>query len=136
MNIIETSIPDVYKHNIKEAKIVLADKIIQQVHPLLDEIYSEKLDLISELENELRRKKKTVQEDKNLLESTMGKYRRKKKVKKLLERISKLVSSGLVHSGLRNETVVLLKVVDNLPEEKLDIHLQQMMNTISKRFAK
>lgn len=136
MKTIETNIPDVISENLNKAKLVLAEKIIRNVHPLLDELYSEKIVRVKELEEELKRKKGKVQEEKNTLEALMEKYRQTKKVKKLLERVSKLVSSGLVHSGLRNETVVLLKVVDNLPEDKLDFHLHQTMKIISKRFAK
>ena len=59
-----------------------------------------------------------------------------KKKSKLLERVSKIISSGLFHqSGLRNEMIVLLKIMDNLSEEKLDQQLNQTLKIISKRLS-
>jgi hypothetical protein len=67
----------------------------------------------------------------------MDAYKRKKKVTKLLDRIEKLITSGLVYDGtLKHETIVLLKIVDKLEEDKLDYHLHATLQTISKRFSR
>ena len=135
MNIVETSIPDVTTENIDKAKLDLSDRVIKGVYPIIDEIYEDKLSRVKELSEKLKSKKREVLEAKTNLESMMDDFSRKKKVKKLVERISKLVSAGLVHHGsLRTETIVLLKVVENLPDDKIDYHLGETMKMISKRF--
>ena len=137
MNIVETEIPDVTIENIDKAKLDLSDRVIKSVYPIIDEIYNDNLSKVKDLNKKLESKKKEVLEAKTSLEVMMNDFNRKKKVKKLVERISKLVSSGLVHYGsLRNETIVLLKVVEDLSDNKLDYHLNRMMETISKRFVK
>lgn len=137
MNIVETNIPDITVGNIDEAKLVLSNRIIESVYPLLDEVYSDQLSEIEGLRTQLKDKRKEVQESKTNLENLISDYNRKKKVKKLVDRISKLVSAGLVYDGsLKNETVILLKVVEKLPENKLDEHLSRMVKLISKRFSR
>jgi len=136
MNIVETNIPDVTTENIDKAKLDLADRVIESVYPIIDEIYNDKLSRVKELGGELRSKKREVLEAKTNLETMMNDFGRKKKVKKLTERISRLISAGLVHhGGLRNETIILLKVVENLTDDKIDYHLSETMKMISKRFT-
>ena len=133
MKIIETNIPDVNR-DIDTAKINLADKIIGNIHPLLDDIYTEKVSRIDILDKELSIKKRKVQEQKVSLESLLNEYKLKQKRKKLLDRIDKLVSRGLAGTT-KNETVILLKIIDKLPHDKLDFHLKNTMKLISSRFT-
>ena len=136
MKIIETDIVDVVVENIDKSKIALAEKIMRNVYPLFDEIYNSQIEQTKELKDILKSKKLQVFESKEELEGLIRKYNKDKKTMKLLDRISKLISSGLVYdSSLKHETVVLLKVADKLSEEKLDYHLSETMKTISKRFA-
>jgi len=136
MNIIETNIPDVDISSIDQAKVKLANKIIRNVYPLFDEVHSDKVTRIKTAQRQLKEKRQQVGEQKNLLQGLVDEYSRKKKIKKLLDRLSKLVSSGLVYDGsLRTETIVLLKVIDKLPEDKLDFHLRDSMKNITKRFG-
>jgi len=137
MNIVISNIADVVPNRIDESKVELANKIIKGIHPLFNELYAFKKEGLKELREDLRAKKLEVKTNKEELEARLSEYKRKKKVGKLLDRLSKLVSSGLVYQGgMRNETVILLRMVDRLPDDKLDIHLNQTMKTISKRFAK
>lgn len=137
MNIIETNISNIDVSKIDKSKVVLADKIIENVYPLFNEVYSDKLTSIEPSKRELQLKKEQVITEKNELEALLKELSRKKKIKKLLERLSKLVSSGLVYDGSsRTETIVLLKIIDNLPENKIDQHLQNTMKNIAKRFGK
>ena len=67
----------------------------------------------------------------------MVEYKKKKKVSKLLDRIEKLITSGLVYDGtLKHETIILLKITTKLSEDKLDYHLKDTLTTISKRFSR
>ena len=136
MNIVETDITDINTNNIDFSKVELADKIIQDISPLFDELYIGQIDKIQSITLKLQEKKKRVLENKDELELLLKTYKRKGKVRKLLERIRKLVLAGLVSEGyLRNETVVLLKVIDKLPDDKLEYHLKNTRNIITKRFS-
>lgn len=137
MNTIETNILDITKNNMDQTKLNLANQIIENVFPLFDDFNSTKNSEIEDLKTSLVSKKSIVQKKKHHLENLIKDFNRKKKIKKLLERIDKLVSSGLVYdSNLKNETIVLLKIVDKLTEDKIDEQLNKTMRTISKRFSK
>jgi len=137
MNIIETDIPDIDIENIDESKVNLANKIVKNIFPLFDEVLESKTNEIEELEEQLTNKKVQVLKSKDDLELKIFEYNKSKKVKKLLDRISKLVTSGLVFDGnLRHETVILLKIINKLPDDKVDYHLAETSKTISKRFAR
>jgi hypothetical protein len=137
MNIITTNISDINTNNIDKSKVALSNKIIKNVYPLFDEVYSDKLLKIEELEIKTQDKRNQISEEKNELEIFLKEYSRKKKIKKLLERLSKLISSGLVHDGsLRTETIIILKIINKLPDNKLDEHLHSTMKSITKRFSR
>lgn len=137
MIIKETTIPDVSLENIDQAKLILADSIIQNVYPLFDEVFNTRVAELQELRDVLKLKKEFVKEEKRALQEMVNNYNRKKKVAKLLDRIDKMVTSGLVYEGsLKNETTILLKIASKLSDEKLDYHLKSTLRTISKRFSR
>ena len=137
MNIIETRIPDVHKDNISQSKVVLADNIIRNIYPLFDEIFSTKVEQVNKLKVVLESKQVQVLESKRNLEQGIKNYKKKQKESKLLDRINKLVSSGLIYDGnLKHEMIILLKIIHNLSEEKLNYHLSNTLKIISKRFSK
>jgi len=133
----ETTIPDVVSENLNQSKLTLANNVIKNVYPLFDEVQREKRREIKELEKQLQEAKKQVQQRKQVLENLLNDYNRQKKVRKLLNRVERLVNSGLIYDGtLRNDTRILLKVIPKLTDEKLDFHLQDVLKTINKRFSK
>lgn len=137
MKIIETSIPDVTESNIDDSKIILANNIIKNVYPLFDDVYTEKVSQFKSLKKLYEIRKAKVNENKTHLEAMMKQYDQKKKVSKLLTRLEKLVDSGLVYDGhLKSETIVLLKIINKLPDDKLDHHLSETLKIIGKRFSK
>lgn len=137
MNICETSIPDVSLENIDQSKVVLAESIINNVYPLFDEVLNTRVSDLGELQESLKSKRSKVLEERDLLQEMINSYNKKKKMAKLLDRIEKMVNSGLVYEGaLKNETVILLKIVSKLSDEKLDYHLKSTLRTISKRFSR
>jgi hypothetical protein len=137
MKIVETSIPDINIKNIDKSKLNLAEKIVKGIHPLLDDVYREKTKQLEEFKDDYKVLRQKVHRRKEELEQLMIEHRRKKRVKDLVEKISKLVSTGLVHEGaMRNQMVVLLKIVENLSEEKLNHQLREITNMVSKRFAR
>jgi len=137
MIINETNVPDIVEDNIDYSKVVLADNIIKNVYPLFDEVYQSKIKYIKNLKNDLEYKKSEVRERKKELEELMSKYKKEKKISRLLTRIEKLVNAGLIYDGnLKNQFIILLKVVDKLDDERLDHHLKDTLRIIRKRFSK
>ena len=133
----ETTIPDVVSENLDQSKLTLANNVIKNVYPLFDEVQREKRREVKELEKQLQEAKNQVQQRKQILEKLLNDYNRQKKVRKLLNRVERLVNSGLIYDGtLRNDTRILLKVIPKLTDEKLDFHLQDVLKTINKRFSK
>lgn len=137
MRIIETDLYDIPKDNLDQTKAELADSIIQNIYPLFDEIYFNFLKKEKNIENSIKEKKEFIHTEKNVMEELVKRYGRKKKVRKLLERISKIIESGLTHdSSVKNQTVIILRIIDKLSEEKLDHHLNESIQLLSKRFAR
>jgi len=137
MKIIRSKIPDVTESNIDTSKQILAENVINNVYPLFDEIQKSRDENINTIQVNIRKTQKDLKNEKNTLESLMAGYKRNKKVSKLLERIQSLINAGLVYdSSVKHEMVVLLKVIDKLPKDKLDVHLSKTMHLLSKRFAK
>lgn len=137
MNIIETNIPDVTKHNISLNKEKIAESIIQNVYPLFDEVYKAKLETVLHLKNKIKTGKDKIISEKETMQQLLTSYRKEKKITKILERIEKLVQAGLTYdSTMRHETVIILKIIDKLPEEKLDHQLTKTMQILNKRFSK
>ncbi len=135
MNIIETNIPNINSENINQSKLNLSNKIIQRIHPLFDDVISDKLSKINIYKKELEEKHKQVLKNKNLIENLVNSINRKKKIKKLLERLNKLTRSGIIMEGsMKNETIILLKVIDTLTDDKLTYHLNETLRMVSKRF--
>ena len=137
MNIIETKIPDVTEESLDTSKLILANNIIKNVYPLFDEVYQGKISAVGPVKKILKEKKTEVREKSKKIEELMSEYNREKKVSKLLTRIEKLVDSGLVYDGqLKSQTIILLKVINKLTNDKLDHHLTETLQTIRKRFSR
>lgn len=136
MKIKQTSIPDVTETNLDQEKLFLANNIIKNVYPLFDEIIDSKIKGTDSLEEELKKFRKVVFEKKSELEKLMKEHERKQKISKLLHRLDKLIRSGLIYDGtLKNETIVLLRVIHNLDSKRLDMQLDYTMQILNKRFA-
>jgi hypothetical protein len=137
MIITETRIPDVTEENITRAKKILAENIIKNVYPLFDGVYTEKLETVNNLKRQIRNKKKELRTEKGSMEHLMLEYVRKKKIAKLLDRLDTLVDNGLIYDGtMKHETVILLKIINKLPPDKLDLQLAKTMQILNKRFPK
>lgn len=137
MNIVETSIPDVTKTNINETKEIIADSIVQNIYPLFDEFYTAKVSEKNKLQNQLIEVKNILKKEKDNFDRLIIRYKKDKKISQILERVKALISSGLLYDGhLRHETSILLKILDKLPEDKLDQQLNKTVQMLNKRFAK
>ena len=136
MNIIETGIPDIYEKNIDETKVDLANEIIDKIKPLFNEVHTSKESTFIEKNNSLKMKKNQVLESKKSLELLLANYNKEKIIKKLLDKISKLVESGIAYDGsIKSETVILLKILPNMKQDKINHHFNQISSSLRKRFG-
>lgn len=136
MNITITKIPDVTLQNVDQSKITLADNIIENVYPLFEDIYTEKQQQSSILKNTLKQYSNKIKEQKEILENIALEYKKRKKVSKALSRINKLIESGLIYdSSVKHETIILLKIIDKLSEDKLNEQISKIVKFLNKRFS-
>jgi len=136
MNITITNIPDVTSENINQTKQLMADNIITNVYPLFDEIYQAKKSRIKELHQTIYKRKTSLKIQKRTIEELMVQYKRAKKTSNVLDRVEKLIQLGVAYDGAtKHETVILLKIIDKLSEEKLDQQLSKTIEMINKRFS-
>jgi hypothetical protein len=137
MKITETDIQDVTHKNIAENKQLIADSVIENLYPLFDEVYQAKMSQVFQLRNKVKAKQKQMHTEKETMQKLMAAYQKEKKISKLLERIEKLVQAGLTYDGtMKHEIVILLKIIDKLPSDKLDQQLNKTMQILSKRFSR
>lgn len=136
MNIIELPISDITEKNIDEFKVNLANEIISNMVPYINKEIIDKIKKLKELRNSLRSKRELILEQKNELENLLKTFDRKKKIKLLLDRALRLTTIGsLDDPNIRSEISVMLKVIDDLPEDKLDFYISEMMRIVSRRFS-
>ena len=137
MKIVITNIPDVNIENLDLAKVELANKVIRKFYPIVDKVYNDKQLKIKKLNLVIQKNKVKIGKEKNEAEKLLTEYRRKGKIKTILERISKLVSSGLVNEvSAKKEMISILKNLDNLSDEKLNLYLSETLKILDKRFKK
>lgn len=136
ININETNIPDINRSNINKSKENLAESIIGYVYPLFDDLYIQKENEYNELQDNISSCHKNLLDKKKELDELMEEVKRKRKVNKLLKRVEKIIFSGMnIETSLRHETIILLKTIDRMSNERLDYNLNRTMKIISKKFA-
>ena len=137
MNILQTKIPDVTVNNISESKEILADSIIENVYPLFNSMVKEKEKDTTKQKENPSKLKSVLKHEKDSINTLLVRYSKVKKISKILDRINAMVDSGLMNDGsLKHETVILLKILERLPIEKLDEQLNKTMLILNKRFAR
>ena len=136
MKISITNIPDVNVENLDLAKVELANKVIRKFYPIVDKVYNDKQLKIKKLKLVIQKNKVKINREKSEAEKLLSEYKRKGKIKTLLERISKLVYSGLINeASAKKEMISILKNVDNLSDEKLNLYLNETLKILDKRFS-
>jgi len=125
MKIIETGIPDIVSDDIENEKISLANSIIKEVTPIIDLNYRSKSKKLKESIKQINLINESLIKSKNELQELMIKHSRLKKIRELLGRFEKIFSVRTPTGNLRNEFVVLLKVIDKVDEKQLDVYLEK-----------
>jgi hypothetical protein len=134
MNIVKTNIPENLE-TVEKEKIILANKVLSGLIPLMNETYQTKLKNIKNIKDSVDKKKKQISFEKAKLENLMQTYESKKKVKVLLERIMKLMGSGLLIGEFKKEMLVVLNVIEELPDDKLNYYLNETIRVFNKKNA-
>lgn len=130
MKITDTEIPDINIDNIDEQKVNLMNQIIEGIYPLLENSNILKQNQIKNLEEEIKKNKKLIKNSKLMLTELFNKYTKKKKINQLYECLSKLISHNNITD--KHETIILLRVVETLSNEKLDYHLHETIKLVNK----
>jgi hypothetical protein len=130
MKVIDTEIPDIDINNLNEQKVNLMNQIIEGIYPLLENSNILKQNQIKNLEEEIKKNKKLIKSSKLMLTELFSKYTKKKKINQLYECLSKLVSHNNITD--KHETIILLRVVETLSNEKLDYHLYETIKLVNK----
>ena len=136
MNIYITDYHDINIENIDQAKVDLADKIIYKVKPLIDDLHLDKERQIKLLESNINKKKNFLVESKNRLEQKVVVLERKKKIKKLVERIEQLNSFGMLYGDLKKEMSEILINLNTIDDTRMNKYLQTTMEIVNKRILK
>jgi hypothetical protein len=136
MRIIETDINDIEFSNINNEKINLAEEIMSYVIPIFSKDYTKKIKQIKDLKKDINFKKEKIKSDKLNLEELLKKYSKIDKESQLLNKMGKLIQTGLVQESMKTEMIVLLKSFENVKEEKIVEYLNETISIISKKFAK
>lgn len=136
INIEKTNKPDINKNNINTSKNNLAESIIEHIYPLFDDVYYKKQEEYNNIKDNIKVNQNKLLNKKKELEELMNEVKRRRKINKLLKRIEKIIFSGLkLETSLKHETIILLKTIDKMSNERLDYNLSRTMKIISKRFA-
>lgn len=136
MKITITNIPDIYIENLDKSKIELADKVVRKFYPIIDKVNDDRKLKIRKLEIVIKKNKVKINKEKSEVERMVNEYRRKSKIKTILERISMLVSFGLVNESTgKREMISVLRNIDNLSDEKLNLYLNETLKILNKRFT-
>lgn len=137
MRMIETSIPDVTDSNIDQQKVLLSDRILSLVTPLLDRVVSKRVEEKKSLVSEFENNQKKISKEKSELERLTRIYEKEKKIKNIFDTISGIDFVKFEYNkSLKNEVVVLLRIIEKLPEEKFSSYLQDILKISSKTISR
>lgn len=136
MRIIETDINDIQEIDLNKSKLNLADEVISYVQPIFSKDYNEKIREIKEFKKRILEKKDTIKIEKNELEDLLKVFSKKSKESELLNKMGKLIQTGLIQDSMKTEMSVLLKSFDNISEEKITSYLNETIKLVSQKFAK
>jgi len=137
MNIIESSVPDITKSNIDQQKVLLSNRILSLLTPVIDGVLSKRVEEKKILLSELRSNQEKIKQEKLNLETMMELYEKEKEVKKAFDIISGIDSVKIEYNrSLKNEVVVLLRIIEKLPAKKVSLYLQNILKVSNKTINK
>lgn len=136
MKVSETEILDQKIKNIDEYKLNLLNKIIYTVVPYIKKDVNNSIVDLKKKKKELKHRYNEIESSKEELDNKVNILKRKKKINMLLNRALHLASiKALEDNGIKREISVMIKMIDDLPEEKLDFYVSEMMRIITEKFS-
>ncbi|OQB42019.1 MAG: hypothetical protein BWY04_00505 [candidate division CPR1 bacterium ADurb.Bin160] len=142
MKITKTKILDILndeenKTHVDSTKIKLSELLVQNIYPHLTKEYNKKKKEIRNIKREIRENNKKIITRRSEIENLLKKYSSERKVKKLLDRIEKLIETKIIFTdrSLKNNSIILLKVINSLSEEQLEYKLSEMLSSLSKKLS-
>ena len=115
----------------------MADDIIKEMVPLFNEVTTSKTSEVRVFESSLLDKKKEVKQKKEKLAGLLERYNKEKLIKKLLNKVTMLVDSGIIYNtNSTSEVIVLLKVIPKLDMKRLKNQYDQITSLLNKRFSR
>lgn len=133
MKVIETNIPDVTRENLEEKKIELANMIVATFESILDETAKKESKEQQELSSIIDDNNEKISKLKNEVQVLLNSYEKEKKIKKVLEAISKLDYVKIEYNrSLKNEIVVFLKIMEKLSLDKISSYLKEISKISTK----
>jgi hypothetical protein len=137
MKITETEIIDLTEENVDERKVELADIIVSRFEPLIKDVYTKKEEIISNTDSKLETNKQKILKEKNEIKVLLNEYERQKKLKKVLDTVSKVDPVKLDYNRtLKNDIVVFLRILEKLSVEKMFSYLQDVIKISNKTVKK
>ena len=135
MKIIETNIPDIQKEFIDERKIIVANKILQIITPLIKNVSKKKKDEIIKVKQDFENKQTLTSIEKESIVSIYESYEQEKEKLVLLNKIETLIGKGASKDpSMRNELIVMLKTISNISKESIIRYKKQVDKYLTSRF--
>lgn len=135
MKIIESKINDI-PNDLTEVKTSLINNVIEYIQPLFSNEYIQKLKEVKKLKKNIELKKEQIKQEKEELEKIKNILDKKIKNHTSIEKINKLVMSGLVQNSMKKELIILLKTFKDMDYERINSYLNEMIKNINQKFAK
>jgi hypothetical protein len=131
----DTTLPVKTKTEINKQKVELANTIMHNISPYLDNQYLKINDELKIQKKELLDKRKLIKERKDLLVTIDSSQKIIKKKKILLDRIERLIENKTIQQNLilKKQTVILLKILNTLQEDQIDYHLNTTLKLLNKK---
>jgi len=121
--------------DLDSAKLNLADEVIREVSKEINNDNFLEFKELKILKSNYENKRKQAFEIRKDLKEVSNSYSKLKKVNELLKKVKIIIESGIFErdSNLKHEITILMRVIEDLPEKKLDMYLLETINIIKKR---
>jgi len=136
MRILETEINDIPILSAKQSKLNLADNVINYIQPIFSKDYKNKIQEIKNLKELVDKKQEKIKQEKVELSNLLKTFSKKSKEQELLNKMDKLIQTGLIQHTMKEEMINLLNSFENMEEEKITNYLNEAIRVISQKFAK
>lgn len=137
MKIIVSNIPVVDHNDTDREKVHIMDSILENIKPLFDEIRPEKEEEIKAIKSNIEDINKKRQQLKNIISKLSNEYEIELVKQKLLQRISKLIKSGIaLDTQIKKEILIILKVIPKMTKQQLEQNSRKILDIFNNKINK